>query len=151
MKRLTKNKKLFAVVIALVVGVIAGGAYMTLLKKSPSGPVPVNTVGLGDVFYFSLADEGHFAKATIAIETPDVLPTVAPNANSSAAGGPNWLTGQDYALARDAVTSTVSSYTSSELLNDSGMASLKAELAKSIGKALKIKVTRVLLTDFIVQ
>lgn len=151
MKKLTKNKKLLAIVIALIVGVLGGGAYMTVLKPKASGPPPLNVYGIGDSFYFNLTDAGHYAKGIVVIETTSVLPTQAPNSNATDASGPLWLAAEDYALARSAVTSTVSSYSSSELLTKAGINAMKAALARNIGKALKIKVADVLLTDFIVQ
>jgi flagellar basal body-associated protein FliL len=141
-----RRKKLIAVV-ALSVLALGAGAFAVLAPAGEGkGPAAVVEVGLGEPFVVNLRDAGRFARAELVLKVAEGA--VAGDGGHGASDGPV-LT--EHAAARDAVIATVGRYTYGRLLSPAGRNRLRAQLRRTIGKAIGAKVAEVLFVDFAVQ
>ena len=143
-----KGKKKFIVPLVLVI--LLGGVYKTVLAKPPKLP-PAKIEGTVYVmpkeFLLNMAD-GRYAKLDVALvlDKSVVLPT-AEGASADASYG---VLEQEPAV-RDVITNVVTDAPSTDLIDRDKREALKTEILKQIRQETDVKVNKVLFTDVAVQ
>jgi flagellar basal body-associated protein FliL len=147
-----KGKK--KIIIPLVVLIVLGGVYKTVLAKPPKAP-PAKVEGqvyvLPKEFLVNLSD-GRYAKLDVGLVlSHDQL--TAPAAGAEAASKPpeGYGTLEQEAVIRDIVTNELTDASSSELTNRRKREMLKKKLLKELKSHTDVKVEEVLFTDVAVQ
>jgi flagellar protein FliL len=143
-----KGKKKFLVPLVLLI--LLGGVYKTVLAKPPQLPpqkIDGTVYVMPKEFLLNMAD-GRYAKLDVALvlDKSVVLPTVEGASADSSYGALE----QEPAV-RDVITNVVTDAPSSDLINRDKRELLKAEILKQIRKSTDVKVNKVLFTDVAVQ
>ena len=139
-------------VLPLVVLVLLGGAYKTVLakpKKEPEPKVHGVVYVLPKEFLVNLADD-RYAKLTVAIVVPHEEPLVAEGAHA-AAPPEGWGTLPQEAVLRGLVTDTLTGVKAEKLVEPEAREELKEKLLKEIKKKSDVHAEEVLFTDVAVQ
>jgi flagellar protein FliL len=142
-----KGKKKF--IVPLVVLILLGGVYKTVLAKPPHTAKPKidgTVYVLPKEFLLNMAD-GKYAKLSVALilNKSEVLP---------AADGPSsdqYGSLEQEPAVRDVITNVLTDANSSELVERVGREKLKADILKQIRQTTDVKVDKVLFTDVAVQ
>jgi flagellar basal body-associated protein FliL len=140
-------KKKVIIALPLLVLVVAGGAYETVLKPTPKTVVPkVNgtLVSLGDPFTLNLAG-AHYGRLSVS-----VLVTKAPAATTGSSGAPSIVLPENDAV-RAIVTNDLTGIDSSRLIERSSREALEAEILGDLKKSTDEPVTKVFFTDLAVE
>lgn len=139
-------KKKLMIAIPLLVLVVAGGAYETVLKPKPKKVVPkVNgtLVALSDPFTLNLAG-GHYARLSVSL-----LVTSAPAPVTTQSGTSIVLPEND--AVRAIITNDLTGVDSSALVDRGSRQGLEAEILRDLKKSTDEPVTQVLFTDLAVE
>jgi flagellar basal body-associated protein FliL len=144
-----KGKKKF--IVPLVVLILLGGVYKTVLAKPPKTEKPKidgTVYVLPKEFLLNVAD-GKYAKLSVALilNKAEVMPAAEGAASSDAQYG---ALPQEPAV-RDVITNVLTDAPSSELVERSGREKLKVQILKQIRSTTDVKVDKVLFTDVAVQ
>ena len=142
-----KGKKKF--IVPLVVLILLGGVYKTVLAKPPAkdkAKIDGTVYVLPKEFLLNMAD-GKYAKLSVALilNKSEVLPA-ADGASSDQYGSLE----QEPAV-RDVITNVLTDANSNELVERNGREKLKEEVLKQIRQTTDVKVDKVLFTDVAVQ
>jgi flagellar basal body-associated protein FliL len=142
-----KGKKKF--IVPLVVLILLGGVYKTVLAKPPKTEKPKidgAVYVLPKEFLLNVAD-GKYAKLSIALilNKSEVLP-----ATEGASSDQYGALEQEPAV-RDVITNVLTDAPSTELVERAGREKLKEDILKQIRKTTDVKVDKVLFTDVAVQ
>jgi flagellar basal body-associated protein FliL len=143
-----KGKKKF--IVPLVLLILLGGVYKTVLAKPPKLP-PAKIDGTVYVmpkeFLLNMADN-HYAKLDVALvlDKSVVLPTAEGSSSDASYGALE----QEPAV-RDVITNVVTDAPSTDLIDRTKREALKTEILKQIRKDTDVKVNKVLFTDVAVQ
>jgi flagellar protein FliL len=144
-----KGKKKF--IVPLVVLILLGGVYKTVLAKPPHTAKPKidgTVYVLPKEFLLNMAD-GKYAKLSVALilNKSEVLPAAEGAASSDAAYGSL----EQEPAVRDVITNVLTDANSNELVERVGRERLKADILKQIRQTTDVKVDKVLFTDVAVQ
>jgi flagellar basal body-associated protein FliL len=144
-----KGKKKF--IVPLVVLILLGGVYKTVLAKPPKTEKPKidgTVYVLPKEFLLNVAD-GKYAKLSVALilNKAEVMPATEGAASSDAQYG---ALPQEPAV-RDVITNVLTDAPSSELVERNGREKLKVQILKQIRSTTDVKVDKVLFTDVAVQ
>jgi len=141
-----KGKK--KIIVPLVVLILLGGVYKTVLAKPPKTDMKIHgtVYVLPKEFLLNVAD-GKYAKLSVALilNKSEVLP--ATDGSSSDQYG---ALEQEPAV-RDVITNVLTDAPSTELVERGGREKLKEDILKQIRKTTDVKVDKVLFTDVAVQ
>ena len=143
-----KGKKKFVVPLVLVI--LLGGVYKTVLAKPPKLP-PAKIEGTVYVmpkeFLLNMAD-GRYAKLDVALvlDKSVVLPVV-----EGASADANYGALEQEPAVRDVITNVITDAPSSSLIDRTKREALKAKVLKQIRLSTDVKVNKVLFTDIAVQ
>ena len=145
-----KGKK--KVIVPLVVLILLGGVYKTVLAKPPKTAKPkIDGVVyvLPKEFLLNVAD-GKYAKLSVALvlNHAQVLPADAAGGGSTDA---SYGALEQEPVVRDVITNVLTDAPSTELVQRSGREHLKEDILKQIRKTTDVKVDEVLFTDVAVQ
>jgi flagellar basal body-associated protein FliL len=139
-------KKKIMIVIPVLLLVVAGGAYETVLKPKPKKVVPkVNgtLVSLGDPFTLNLAG-GHYGRVSVSL-----LVTKAPTPVATQSGTSIVLPEND--AVRAVITNDLTGVESSSLIDRASRNALEAQILRDLKKSTDEPVTQVLFTDLAVE
>ena len=142
-------------ILPLVVLVLLGGAYKTVLAK-PKPVVKHKVDGqvyvLPKEFLLNLADD-RYGKLTVALVLPVDEPTAPKAGGHGAAAAPpeGWGTLPQEAVIRGLVTDTLTGIKASKLVEAEGREKLKEKLLKKIHTYSDVEAEDVLFTDVAVQ
>ena len=144
-----KGKKKF--IVPLVVLILLGGVYKTVLAKPPKAEKPKidgTVYVLPKEFLLNVAD-GKYAKLSVALilKKSEVLPATEGAPSPDAQYGDL----EQEPAVRDVITNVLTDAPSSELVDRSGREKLKEEILKQIRQTTDVKVDKVLFTDVAVQ
>lgn len=140
-------------ILPLVVLLVLGGAYKTVLakpkEKAPEPKVHGQVYVMPKEFLLNLADE-RYAKLTVALVLPHEEP-IADESGHGAAPPEGWGTLPQEAVIRDIVTNTLTGVKAEKLVSPEGREKLKEKLLKKIHKYSDVHAEEILLTDVAVQ
>ena len=144
-----KGKK--KIIVPLVVLILLGGVYKTVLAKPaklPPAKIDGTVYVMPKEFLLNVAD-GKYAKLDVALvlNKAQVLPATEGAASSDASYG---ALEQEPAI-RDVITNVLTDAPSTELVDRSGREKLKTQILKQIRAQTDVKVDKVLFTDVAVQ
>jgi flagellar FliL protein len=143
-----KGKKKF--IVPLVVLILLGGVYKTVLAKPPKTGKPKidGTVYVLPKEFLLNAADGKYAKLSVALilNKAEVLPATTGGSSDASYGDL-----QQEPAVRDVITNVLTDAPSTELVARAGREKLKAEILKQIRKTTDVKVDKVLFTDVAVQ
>jgi flagellar basal body-associated protein FliL len=141
-------------ILPLVLLVLLGGAYKTVLAKpapEPKHKVEGQVYVLPKEFLLNLADE-QYAKLTIALVLPHEEPIAAEAGGHGGSTAPEgWGTLPQEAVIRNIVTDTLTGIKAERLVEAEGREKLKEKLLKKIQKQSDVHAEDVLFTDVAVQ
>jgi flagellar FliL protein len=143
-----KGKKKF--IVPLVVLIVLGGVYKTVLAKPPKLPKPKidgTVYVLPKEFLLNMAD-GRYAKLDVALILNKSV--VVPASDGGSSDSPYGPLTQEPAI-RDVITDVVTDAPSKDLIDVNGREHLKALILKGIRQNTDVKVDKVLFTDVAVQ
>jgi flagellar basal body-associated protein FliL len=143
-----KGKKKF--IVPLVVLIVLGGVYKTVLAKPPKLPKPKidgTVYVLPKEFLLNMAD-GRYAKLDVALVLNKS--EVVPPSDGGSSDSPYGPLTQEPAI-RDVITNVVTDAPSKDLIDRDGREHLKALILKGIRQSTDVKVDKVLFTDVAVQ
>jgi flagellar basal body-associated protein FliL len=144
-----KGKKKF--IVPLVLLILLGGVYKTVLAKPPKLP-PAKIDGTVYVmpkeFLLNMAD-GRYAKLDVALVLDKSVVLPATEGAASADGSYGAL--EQEPVIRDVITNVVTDAPSTDLIDRIKREALKTEILKQIRKGTDVKVNKVLFTDVAVQ
>lgn len=139
-----KKKLIIAVPVLLLV--LTGGTYETVLKPKPKvvvAKVNGTLVALSDPFTLNLAG-GHYARVSVSL-----LVTKAPAATTGTSGSTIVLPEND--AVRAIITNDLTGIDANSLIERGSRESLEAEILRDLKKSTDEPVTQVLFTDLAVQ
>jgi|SRR5689334_19033118 len=143
-----KGKKKF--IVPLVVLILLGGVYKTVLAKPPAkekAKIDGTVYVLPKEFLLNMAD-GKYAKLSVAlILNKSEVPPATEGASSDAQYGSL----EQEPAVRDVITNVLTDANSNELVERVGREKLKEEVLKQIRATTDVKVDKVLFTDVAVQ
>jgi flagellar FliL protein len=147
-------KKKLKIIVPLVLLLVVGGVYKTVLAKPAKLPKPkVDGVVyvLPKEFLINLAD-GRYAKLDVGLVLAHDQPT-APAAGAEAAAKPpeGYGTLEQEAVVRDVITNELTDARAADLISRRKRESLKKRLLKDLKRHTDVKVEDVLITDVAVQ
>jgi flagellar basal body-associated protein FliL len=143
-----KGKKKF--IVPLVVLILLGGVYKTVLAKPPAkekAKIDGTVYVLPKEFLLNMAD-GKYAKLSVALilNKSEVLP-----ATEGASSDAQYGSLEQEPAVRDVITNVVTDAPSTDLIDRTKREALKTEILKQIRKDTDVKVNKVLFTDVAVQ
>jgi len=139
-------------VLPVMVLILLGGAYKTVLakpKKEPEPKVHGVVYVMPKEFLLNLADD-RYAKLTVALVVDHHEPLAAEGAHA-AAPPEGWGTLPQEAVIRGLVTDTLTGVDADKLVDHEEREHLKEKLLKAIKKQSDVHVEEVLFTDVAVQ
>ncbi|HXD56698.1 MAG TPA: flagellar basal body-associated FliL family protein [Thermoleophilaceae bacterium] len=144
-----KGKKKF--IVPLVVLILLGGVYKTVLAKPPAkdkAKIDGTVYVLPKDFLLNMAD-GKYAKLSVALilNKSEILPATEGAPSADAAYGSL----EQEPAVRDVITNVLTDANSNELVQRAGREKLKEEVLKQIRATTDVKVDKVLFTDVAVQ
>jgi flagellar basal body-associated protein FliL len=144
-----KGKKKF--IVPLVVLILLGGVYKTVLAKpakTPPAKIDGTVYVMPKEFLLNVAD-GKYAKLDVALvlNKAQVLPATEGGTSSDAAYGAL----EEEPAVRDVITNVLTDAQSTQLIDRDGREKLKAQILKQIRQTTDVKVDKVLFTDVAVQ
>jgi len=143
-----KGKKKF--IVPLVVLILLGGVYKTVLAKPPAkekAKIDGTVYVLPKEFLLNMAD-GKYAKLSVALilNKSEVLA-----ATEGASSDAQYGSLEQEPAVRDVITNVLTDANSNELVERVGREKLKEEVLKQIRATTDVKVDKVLFTDVAVQ
>jgi len=143
-----KGKKKF--IVPLVVLILLGGVYKTVLAKPPAkekAKIDGTVYVLPKEFLLNMAD-GKYAKLSVALilNKSEVLP-----ATEGASSDAQYGSLEQEPAVRDVITNVLTDANSNKLVERVGRERLKEEVLKQIRATTDVKVDKVLFTDVAVQ
>ena len=139
-------KKKLIIAVPLLLVLVAGGAYETVLKPKPKKVVPKvdgTLVALADPFTLNLAG-GHYGRVSVSL-----LVTKAPAPVESQSGASIVLPEND--AVRAIITNDLTGIDSTSLIDRASREALQAEILRDLKKSTDEPVTQVLFTDLAVE
>jgi flagellar FliL protein len=142
-----KGKKKF--IVPLVVLILLGGVYKTVLAKPPTkekAKIDGTVYVLPKEFLLNMAD-GKYAKLSVALilNKSEVLPA------AEGAASDQYGSLEQEPAVRDVITNVLTDANSNELVERVGREKLKTDILKQIRQTTDVKVDKVLFTDVAVQ
>jgi flagellar basal body-associated protein FliL len=140
-------KKKLIIAIPVLLLVVTGGAYETVLKPKPKVVVPkVNgtLVALSDPFTLNLAG-GHYGRVSVSL-----LVTTAPAPTTGSSGTPSIVLPEND-MVRAIITNDLTGIDSSRLIDRGSREELESQILRDLKKSTDEPVTKVLFTDLAVE